>query len=177
MKKTSLRALFSALLPALLLAPVAPAVAAERLTSAFACFQSTEDRPEADFDATTHGVRNRSEGINWQWIDLRCPVVVDTAFPLSSISQVNVHGYDGHSGHDIYAMACVAWRWATGGRCGGAVRSANTGTYDVPMYHTGVDSLYYWRTAHWDYPYVLIQLPGRGDAGFSSAVGYTLYKP
>lgn len=178
MKKTSLHTLLSALFAALVLAPVGSALAAERMTSAFACFSGTEDKPEADFDGTSHGVRNRSDGINWQWIDLRCPVVVDPSFPLSAVTQLNVQGFDGHSSHDIYMMACVSWRWATGGRCGAAVRSASTGTYDVALTAiTGVDALYYWRTSSWDYPYVLIQLPGRGDVGFSSAVGYTLYKP
>jgi|GEM_PF-5465492 len=178
MKKTSLRALFSALLPALLLAPFASAVAGERMTSTFACFQSTEDRPEADFDGTSHGVRNRSEGINWQWIDLRCPVVTDGTFAPNTIYQVNVQGFDGHSSHDVYAMACTSWKWSTGGRCGNSLRSAATGYYNVTLTSgSGVDALYYWRTAPWDYPYVLIQLPGRGDVGFTSSVGYTLYTP
>lgn len=158
------------------------AFALERKQSAFSCFAALEDRDEMDVDLTTSGVRNRSSGLKWQERKLYCPVQIDDAFPVNSAS-LEINGRDGDSGATVWAQACLSWRWANGGFCGATVANgapSTVGWYNLSFTPTTMgDPLYYWRNSPWDYPYVVISLPGQdgaNSAGFPSAVtGFRIY--
>lgn len=160
--------------------PAASAV--ERKESAFSCFVAADDRGEMDVDSGTQGVRNRSSGLNWRERRLYCPIPVDDTFPVSSAS-LEVNGRDGDNGTVVWAQACVSWRWANGGFCGASVANGGPGTvgwFNLSFTPTTMgDPLYYWRNFPWDYPYVVVSLPGQdgaGSVGYPSAVsGLRIY--
>lgn len=151
----------------------------ERRHSPFFCFTKTDDRGEMDFDDVSKGVRNRSEGVNWDRRTLICPVLVDDTLPLRGIRTLTIQGWDGDGGDrgTVGAKACVTFRWARGGECGHQVvdgDSSRMGLFELQFrQETPGDPLDKWRGFHVDYPYVEITLPGRaGD--FSTVFGYVV---
>ncbi len=150
-----------------------PAASAyERKESAFICFVAAGDGGEMDVDASTGGVRNQSSGWNWAQRQLYCPIVVDDANPINTMN-LEVNGRDGDVGAAVWAQACLSWRWDNGGFCGASVANGGPGAvgwYNLSFTSTTMnDPLYYWHNFPWDYPYVVVSLPGNGGSG---SVGY-----
>lgn len=151
----------------------------ERRHSPFFCFAKTDDVGEMDFDGTSRGIRNRSEGGNWRRRTLICPVLVHDNLPLSRIRTLTIQGWDGDGGSEgaVGAKACVTYRWARGGECGHEVVDgypSHVGFFELQFrQETANDPLNKWRGLHVDYPYVEITLPGK-QQDFSSVFGYVV---
>jgi hypothetical protein len=103
-----------------------------------------------------------------QVMALLCAVSDTDRFLKQNVTQLNVHGLDGHSSMNAGAMVCRSFFHTTGGSCGPAHQSSGVQDYTLQP------SLSQWTsstTADFGYLYVTIP-PRQGTSNRSSFRGY-----
>jgi hypothetical protein len=102
-------------------------------------------------------------------VELSCPVVSGTDFPVGSSSVVTVYGYaNGSNGGGIRTQACSTFKGGGGGQCGTSKASTGTGVQNLqPTASGGFSSS--------DFNFVYVDLEPRAASGADNVLfGYTV---
>ena len=94
------------------------------------------------------------------WQRVRCPILDDSLFDRSTMTTLNVHGYDGSNSTQFHVTACVKYYGGYGLNCGTTAWSGASTTGWVTV--TPDRSILTTYTADW--PYLVVGLNGSGSA-------------
>lgn len=102
-------------------------------------------------------------------LELLCAVSDTDYLAKGSLTELNIHGKDGHPSQSVDAMACRATWWVTGGACS-AIVSSPTGTPDYTL--SPNRSVWSGGAVVGDFGYVWVRLPVKSGSSRSSLRGF-----